>query len=1283
MLTRRFPYIRVARSLQLAGTLGFSCLLVACGVNVVGKATSNTPPVATILVTSLSSSVSVGGSTTLQATEGGVLLSTGQWTVIGGDSEGSITPAGVYTAPSVLPDVDVVTVQFTRSGIIGSAVLHITNPAPILTAISPASLTELSTPITVSGTGFVAGSKILVGETVLPTSFVDADHLIATVVLPQPGNTILPITVANPAPGAATSNQLGLSTVFPVAVTALSSIIPVGSSTTLQATEGGIPVFNGQWSVVGGASEGYVNPTGLYTAPPVLPSPNTVTVQYSEGGAVASVSLELTNPVPVIHSISPATLTQLSTPVTISGSGFVPGSQVLINSVAVTSTFVDASHLAITVNLPQAENTTLRIGVSNPAPGASTSSLSSLPTSFGMQVGASNRIVPLGGTTVLQASVGGSAVPGGQWTVVGGAAAGSINSSGLYTAPAVFPTTNPVTVQYSLNGINGSAALQIVNPTPLITAVGPTTLTQLSTSVTISGSGFVPGSQVLINNMGVTSTFVDAGHLVVTVNLPQAENAPLRIVVTNPAPGASSSNEVDLPTNFAFQVVASSPTVPLGSSTVLHASENGSSLSGGLWSVVGGAASGSITETGLYTAPSFFPSSNPVTVQYSLNGVTGSAALKIVNPTPVISAISPATLTELSTPVIISGSGFVPGSQLLVDSVAVASTFVDASHLAATVNLPQAENTTLEITVTNPAPGASTSNEANLGTNFPTITVSPAMLSSGQVTITITGKDFPATATAFLDGKALTTTWISSSSLVAAGYLPPWKIGSVDISVATAPTATTDADAQVPLTPVQATFDTAARFSTQAAFGPNPEVVLHIQQTGLPGFIQEQMQLPGVVYPMDGSGRAPRSLFLQGATQGSSLLRLRGAWALRSYIDVPNPGFYAGVAEWESKLEAATFGNYRDLMTAIASDPLIGTGLNLAGNVAPSDPTEHPDQNFARELMQLFTLGTSLLNDDGTPKLDNNGQPIPTYDQTTVIALSRVFTGWELHPVVTQAATLSGIDYSQLLVAVESEHDTGSKTLFGTTIIPASGTTTQDRDLALDAIFAHPNLPPFVSRILIQKLVKSSPTPAYVQRITNVFKDNGSGTRGDLAAVISAILLDPEARSGDSSPSPDDGFVQEPLLFETFALSALQNSGNDDQFSYWPQDIDENFWVLPSVFSFYSPSYLIPGTTINSPEFSLLNNSTSVHRSQLLWGIVTGEQPGLNPNTTAWLYQNFHDVPSLIEALNHLLYHGTMSPAEQSDIAAYCATLDPTDLQTQFYSAVFLAMNSDSYTVSH
>lgn len=716
---------------------------------------------------------------------------------------------------------------------------------------------------------------------------------------------------------------------------------------------------------------------------------------------------------------------------------------------------------------------------------------------------------------------------------------------------------------------------------------------------------------------------------------------------------------------------------------MLQASENGSALSGGQWSVSGGPPAGSIDATGLYTAPAVLPSSREVTVQFNENGVVGSAVLQITNPVPFVRAISPAVLSQLSTPVTISGSGFVVGSQILINDDAVATTFVDDGHLMATITLPRATNSTLQIAVANPLPGPALSNQMSLGTNFPTFTVAPAMLSSGQINLTVTGTGFPSTATVFLDGKALTTTWNSSTSLTATGYLAPWKSESVDISLAANPTAGEEADLQVPLTPVQVPFDTAARFSTQAAFGPNPDVVLHIQQIGLRAFIQEQMQLPGVVYPMDGSGRAPRSLFLQSATQGPSLLRLRGAWALRSFIDVPNAGFYAGVGEWEHKLEGAIFGNYRDLLTTIASDPLIGTGLNLAGNVAPSDPTQHPDQNFARELMQLFSLGTSLLNEDGTPRLGGNGQPVPTYDQNTVIELSRVFTGWELHPVVNQASTLWGNDYSQLLIAVDSEHDAGSKTLFGTTVIPANGTTLHDRDLALDAIFAHPNLPPFVSRILIQKLVKSSPTPAYVQRITNVFKDDGTGTRGNLAAVITAILLDPEARSGDTSPSADDGFIQEPLLFETFALSALQNSGGDDQFSYWPQDLGENFWILPSVFSFYSPTYLIPGTTINSPEFSLLNNATSVHRSQLLWGIVSGQQPGLNPNPNAWLYQNFRDVPSLIEALNHLLYHGTMSAVEQNDIAAYCSTLDPSDLQGQLYSAVFLAMNSDSYTVSH
>lgn len=1060
-----------------------------------------------------------------------------------------------------------------------------------------------------------------------------------------------------------------------------SSSVSIGDTTMIMATEGSKQLSGGQWSVVGGAAQGLIDGTGLYTAPASIPAQNPVTIQYTQGGSSASLAVQILNPSPIVSSTSPASLSQVITTLTVIGNAFVPGSQVLVNAVPVPTSYVDSSHLSAVVTLAKPRSANFQITVANPTPGGATSAPVTVGANFPISLSPATATVRVGATDLISGLQGGLPVSGGQWVVTGGLGQGQIDVNGLYTAPSFLPASDPVAIQYVEQGeTTATASVQVLGPVPVVASTNPSSISQNNTSITVIGSGFSTGSQVIVDQVAVPTIFLDQNHLTAIVTISDPTKTIVHLTVSNPDPGAAVSSVSALPVHLPLSLKAAISAIPVGSSTTIAASENGTAVTGGQWSVIGGSGQGSVDTTGTYTAPTSVPSVNPVTVQCVEGGTTATIQIQVTNPQPVITGTTPAVLSQINTGITVLGSGFLPGSQVLVNATPVSTAYVDSSHLHVTIALSKAENTTLQLVVSNTDPGAGTSLPLNVGTAFPTLSVAPATLSPGQITLVVSGSSFTQTSVVLVNGKAYSTTYNSSTSITATGYLPPWTSAPVDVSVSDSASGQTFAELNVPLAPVQVPYDTASRFATQAAFGPNPAVIAHIQQTGLQGYINEQFQTPALTYPL--TGASPRSVYLQAAIQGISPLRLRAAWALCSYLDVPNSGFYPAVSEWEVKLEHAVTGNYRDLMTQLASDPMIGGTLNLTGNVAPSDPSLHPNQNFAREMMQLFTLGNVQLNDDGTEKLDTNGQPLPTYDQDTVINFSRVLTGWENRTPVNQQTTLWGVDYSQTLVPVESEHDTGAKVLFGSTLA-AGNTTTQDRDQALDILFAHPNLPPYVSRILIQKLVKSSPSPEYVHRIVNVFKDDGTGTRGNLAAVISAILLDPEARAGDTAPSAADGFVQEPVLFEVFAMSALGNLGSDDQFSYWPGQLGENFWVPPSVFNFYSPSNLIPGTSINSPEFALTNNATIIHRSQLLWGIVTGRQPGLHGNANSWLYQNFPDVPSMVDALNHLLYHGQMPEAEKTMILNTCAQLDPSDVQTQLNTAVFLALNSDSYTVSH
>ena len=843
-----------------------------------------------------------------------------------------------------------------------------------------------------------------------------------------------------------TSNTLTLTPDEPM--------VRVGDETRMHASQDQAAVAGGTWSVTGGASNGSIDANGVYHAPPLLPDPSVVTISYTLGSASANTQLQIGNPVPAVVSTDPSLLSQDTTPVMIAGTGFLPSSQVLVNDRPAPTTYIDLCHLRVLLSISPGSTAPVRISVANPAPGVAISAPVVLGTSFPIMLMASSTTVRAGASVSVSAVRDGILLSGGVWSVRGDSSQGVIDSAGHYTAPALVPAGSLVSINFTLGSESQLIQLAISPPGPVITALDPATVSQSVTQVTLFGTAFAVGSQVAVNGVDVPTTYVDGAHLRALVTLPRGGGSSVQVVVSNPGQEPAVSRPFALYTKYPLTVSSDSDAIHAGATMQFRADRGGVPAENGSWSVLGGLAYGSIDASGLYTAPANLPLPNQVTVQYAVNTEKAIAQVDIENPVPRISSAQPAVISQLSTPITLSGAGFVNGSQVVVNGTPVRTTYVDGNHVQTVIVLQQAKSTPISVVVANPAPGAIASKPVILATNFIQLAVEPAMLSPGNVTLTLSGSSFSNTTTVSLDGKSLQTTYVSPTSLRATGYLPPWKNDSVTISVRDSAAPAVQADVQVPLAPVEVSFDTAARFSTQAAFGPNPAVVARIQREGLKGFITEQLNQPTIEYPLD--GLAPRSRFLQAAVQSDSLLRLRVAWALRSYIDVPNSEFYPAVSTWEHKLELAATGNYRDLLTVIASDPMIGTSLTLAGNVAPSDPNLHPNQNFAREIMQLFSLGTTQLNDDGTPRLDAYGQPLPTYDQNTILELSRVFTGWELPTPVNPQFTQWGVDYSQTLVPVEREHDRGAKVLFGTVTIPAGGTTMQDRELALDAILLIP-----------------------------------------------------------------------------------------------------------------------------------------------------------------------------------------------------------------------------------
>src|SRR5580658_7927724 len=329
----------------------------------------------------------------------------------------------------------------------------------------------------------------------------------------------------------------------------------------------------------------------------------------------------------------------------------------------------------------------------------------------------------------------------------------------------------------------------------------------------------------------------------------------------------------------------------------------------------------------------------------------------------------------------------------------------------------------------------------------------------------------------------------------------------------------------------QMSASVAARFLDQATWGPTPGSIAQLQQMGIANWLNAQFALNTSDIPdqpqLASNGEPNRNIhpvqaaFFQNTVTGQDQLRQRVAFALSQIWVVSTSGLpiaYAYPPYWRIFRDNA-FGNYRDLIQAVTLSPAMGRYLNMANN-NKGNPAKNTsaNENYARELMQLFTLGLTQLNPNGSPVLDQNNNPVPTYDQAIVTSMAKVLTGWT-YPTApgATAKTNNPAYYFGQMFSVAAEHDVTAKTVVGNVTIPAGGTAEQDLDATLDALMKQPTMAPFVSQQLIQHLVTSNPSPAYIERVSQVFENNGSGVTGDLKAVITAVLTDTEARAADNS----------------------------------------------------------------------------------------------------------------------------------------------------------------------
>jgi len=996
------------------------------------------------------------------------------------------------------------------------------------------------------------------------------------------------------------------------------------------------------WSVNGiaggNASVGQITAAGAYTAPPTLPSQNPVTVSAA---SVASPALNGTsvvtveNPMPVLSNVSPAAIPVGNFSLTLTGSGFVNASQVMFGGATVTTKFVSPTQLTATGTASSSQKgTSVNVAVTNPDPGSATSS------TFAVKVGGTGVVavspatasVAIGATQQFSATVNGTSSggvtlsPDVTWSVngvaAGNVALGTITAAGLYQAPTALPTPDPLTITAASvtdSTIAGTSALTVSNLPPTLVNVSPSPIPIGNFTVTVTGTNFVNGSQVVFGGTALPTTFVTAHALTATGTTTSSQNnTSVNVTVVTPNPGSATSNA------FLVHIGASNTQIAItpysgqllpGQSLQFKAAVTGITSQAVTWtvdSVAGGnAVDGFITTSGVYTAPTADPNQTGITHAtigaIAADGTTAHAPAQIalMSKLPVLTSALPLTIPLGNFTMSVHGSNFQNGAQVALNGTFLTTTFISATELSATGTANTAG--TYPLDVTNPGAGSPTSNaiQVQVGTSNSTVTASSA-----------------------------------------------------------------------------------ARLLEQSTFGPTPALIQHVQAVGLQGFLTEQFAATASTYPTPGVNdniQVVQSKFFTNALYGQDQLRQRVALAFSEIMVISNQkiGNPSAFSSYMNMLQKDAFGNFQTLLTDVTLSPAMGNYLDMVNNDKPG-PNNGPNENYAREVLQLFTIGLEELNPDGTLQLDSSGNPTPTYTQDTIEGFAHTFTGWTFPTMPGKTGQFWNPEYyGGPMIAFDNHHDTGTKLLLNGYTMPAGGTTQGDLTLAMQNIFQHPNVGPFICQQLIQKLVTSNPSPAYVERVSAVFADDGTGTRGNLKAVITAILMDPEARRGDDATQvqPNDGHLKEPLLFMMNLLRAANPTSDGTNLNWYASDMRQEPFESPTVFNFYPPNFVIPDTQLLSPELKIFNSSTSVTRANFVNDLVFGQ---VAQNTTVDLspYTGIAGNPAeLVDTLGSVLMHSQIPDDMRTTVLNTVSSVSSNKRRAQ--TAFYLIGSSSQFQVEH
>jgi len=870
--------------------------------------------------------------------------------------------------------------------------------------------------------------------------------------------------------------------------------------------------------------------------------------------------------------------------------------------------------------------------------------------------------------------------------VVGGnATLGTVDSNGLYTAPAIVPVPNSVTITSVASNVAnappGSVTLAVWNPIPVLGAVTPSGFSEGTTTVTVSGSQFVYGAQIMWNGAPVPTTMLSNTQLVAAIPAPNPGTYPL--LVNNPDPGSANSSSVPVLVGPGQVVLTLQPgegtDVRVSQTLNLGLNVTGTNHTGVTLQVSGipggnaqvGTATSQADGSINYVAPPVVPTPNNV-VQLAITSVDNPAVsitqnISVLNPIPILNAATPNSMDvgPPSTTVVLTGQSFINGAQVLVNGAPVQTTFNSGTQLTAAVSPTESGN--LDLQVLNPSPGPATSADFI------------ALVNGAPPTLLVSPQD----ASRFLEQATFGATDADIHHLSLIGY-QAWL----------------NEQFAIPQTLQEPAVE-------QALITNNPPCApsdLKCNAALFTGNSQDEWLVQGS--------------FWQQALAGNDQLRQRVRYALSSMLVISSePNFNIqnmprGEASYYDLLGADAFGNFRTLLNDVTLSPMMGQFLNMLGN-DKGNATTDPDENYAREVMQLFTIGLNQLNDDGSQKLDATGNPIPNYSNNDVMGLAAVFTGfsWNIpgndsDTAWSNCCAYVGPGFGEELLPMQSypsHHSTVQKNFLGVTIPPQSNPDpVGDLKIALDTLFNHPNLPPFFCKQMIQHLVSSNPSPTYIGNCSAVFKNDGTGTRGNLQAVISEILMDPEARnSATDFSNPQYGKIRESLLRYTEwarAFTAQSRTG-----SYDIGSTEDPIWALgemslrsPTVFNWFAPGYVPPGTSIaqaglTAPEMQMTNVSTVV-------GYLNYMQVAIGSNAIGGpdLFSSYETetglaaTPSaLLDRINLLLMAGEMDSTLYGQIlAAINAIPIPagdqnainTALANRVETAIYLTMAAPSFS---